>query len=75
MKRGDEELNASSLQFLRSVKRFIASILYSVLIASSPLLLKKNCHLMLHCCNFFKQIHHLKGLSSKICLAEGGIIR
>jgi hypothetical protein len=27
MKRGDEELNASSLQFLRSVKSFIASLL------------------------------------------------
>jgi hypothetical protein len=29
MKRGDEALNASSLQFLRSVKRFIASIFHS----------------------------------------------
>jgi hypothetical protein len=27
MKRGDEVLNVSSLQFLRSVKRFIASLL------------------------------------------------
>jgi hypothetical protein len=31
MKRGDEALNASSLQFLRSVKRFIATNFYSVL--------------------------------------------
>jgi hypothetical protein len=28
MKRGDEAFNGSSLQFLRSVKRFIASIFY-----------------------------------------------
>ncbi len=37
VKRGDEALNASSLYFLRSVKHFIATILYSALNASSPL--------------------------------------
>jgi hypothetical protein len=58
MKRGDEELNASSLQFLSSVKRFIASSLQFFLSvkrfiavifygkpsfnASSPLLLKRS---------------------------------
>jgi hypothetical protein len=41
MKRGDEALNASSLQFLRSVKGFIATIFYSALNASSLLLLRK----------------------------------
>jgi hypothetical protein len=59
MKPGDEVFNSSSLQFLRSVKRFIASIFYSALNASSPLILKKNRRLMLHCHCFFKQIHHL----------------
>jgi hypothetical protein len=58
MKRGDEALNASTLQFLSSVKRFIASSLRFFLSvkrfiavifyekpwfnASSPLLLKRN---------------------------------
>jgi hypothetical protein len=39
-KRGDEAFNGSSLQFLRSFKRFIASIFYSALNASSPLIFK-----------------------------------
>jgi hypothetical protein len=34
MKRGDEALNASLLQFLRSAKHFIATIFYSALNAS-----------------------------------------
>jgi hypothetical protein len=49
MKRGDEALNASSLQFLRSVERFIAMIFYAVLNASSQLLFKETHHLTLHC--------------------------
>jgi hypothetical protein len=35
MKRGDEVLNASLLQCLSSVKRFIATIVFSALNASS----------------------------------------
>jgi hypothetical protein len=42
MKRGDEAFNASLLQFLRSVKRFIATIFYSALNPSLPLLFKEN---------------------------------
>jgi hypothetical protein len=42
MKRGDEALNASSLQFLGSVKRFITLIFFSALNASLLLLLWKN---------------------------------
>ncbi len=53
MKRGDEAFNGSSLQFLRSVKRFIASIFYSALNASSLLILKKNRRLTLYRRNFF----------------------
>jgi hypothetical protein len=49
-----EALNASSLQFLRSVKCFIAMIFYSALNASSPLLLKENHHLTLHHHYFIK---------------------
>jgi hypothetical protein len=59
MKRGDEAFNGSSLQFLRSVKRFIASIFYSALNASLLLILKKNHRLPLYCRYFFKQIHRL----------------
>jgi hypothetical protein len=53
MKRGDEALNASLLLFLRSVKRFIATVFDPALNASSPLLFKRNHRLMLHCHNFF----------------------
>jgi hypothetical protein len=59
MKRGDEAFNGSSLQFLRSVKRFIASIFYSALNASSPLTLQKNRRLTLYRRCFLKQIHRL----------------
>jgi hypothetical protein len=38
MKRGDEVLNASSLEFLRKLKLFIAMIFYLLSKASSPLL-------------------------------------
>jgi hypothetical protein len=38
MKQGDEALNASSLQFFSIIKRFITTIFYSALKASSPLL-------------------------------------
>ncbi len=54
MKRGDEALNASSLQFLGYVKCFIATNFYSALNTSSPLLFTKNRLLMLHCRYFFK---------------------
>jgi hypothetical protein len=54
MKRCDEALNASLLQFLRSVKRFITTNLYSALNASLPLLFKGN-----HRHYFFKEIHRL----------------
>jgi hypothetical protein len=59
MKQGDEAFNGSSLQFLKSVKCFIASIFYSALNASLPLILKKNCCLTLYRRCFFKQIHRL----------------
>jgi hypothetical protein len=42
MKQGNEALNASSLLFLRSVKRFIATIFYSALNVSLPLIFKRN---------------------------------
>ncbi len=75
MKWGDEALNSSSLQFLRSVKHFIISLLqffiqrkcfiatifYSAFNASSPLLFKENHHLMLLQCYFyfFEEIERL----------------
>jgi hypothetical protein len=59
MKQGNEVLKASLLQFLRNVKRFVTTIFYSVLNASSPLLVKENHHLMLHCRYFKKKIHRL----------------
>jgi hypothetical protein len=59
MKRGDEAFNGSLLQFLRSVKRFMASVFYSELNASSLLILMKNRHLTLYRRCFFKQIHRL----------------
>jgi hypothetical protein len=71
MKRGDEALNASSLQFLRSIKRFIASLLqffYSALNASSPLLFKETHRLMLHRRYFLKMIHASLPLLFKVTL-------
>jgi hypothetical protein len=59
MKQGDEALNASSLLFLGSIKRFIATIFYSALKTSSPLLLRKNRRLMFHRRYIFKAIHRL----------------
>ncbi len=59
MKRGDEALNASSLQFLSSVKRFIATIFFWALNASSPLLFMENYCLKLHRHYFLKEIHPL----------------
>jgi hypothetical protein len=59
MKRGDEKSNASSLLFLRSIKRFIATIFDPALKASSPLLYKRNHHLTLHRRYFFKGILRL----------------
>jgi hypothetical protein len=55
MKQGDEVLNVSSVQFFRSVKRFIATIFYSALNASSLLLFKENHHLTLHRCYFLRR--------------------
>jgi hypothetical protein len=59
MKQGDEALNASLLQFLSIVKRFIAMIFFSALNASSPLLfIGKHC-LTLYRHYFVKEIHRL----------------
>jgi hypothetical protein len=55
----DEALSASSLLLLRRVERFIATILFSALNASSTLLLKENHHLTLNRRYFFKEIHRL----------------
>jgi hypothetical protein len=52
MKPGDEALNASSLQFLSLVKRFIAPIFFSALNASLLLIFKETHGLMLHRCYF-----------------------
>jgi hypothetical protein len=59
MKRGNEALNASSLQFLSSVKRFIATIFFSALNASLPILFMGKHHLTLHRRYFLKEIHRL----------------
>jgi hypothetical protein len=59
IKRGDEAFNGSLLRFLGSVKHFIASIFYSALNASSPLILRKNRRLMLYRRCIFKQIYRL----------------
>jgi hypothetical protein len=62
MKRGDEALNASSLQVLRSVKRFNASSLhffYSALNASSPLFKKKIIVLRFIAVTFLRNFAHL----------------
>ncbi len=53
MKGGNEALNVSLLLFLRSVTRFIATIFYSVLNVSSPLIFQSNHRLTLHCRYFF----------------------
>ncbi len=42
MKRGDEALTDSLLQFLRSIKRFVGTIFYTALNASSLLHFKEN---------------------------------
>jgi hypothetical protein len=55
MKQGDEAFNSSSLPFLRSVKRFIASIFHSSLNASAPLILKTSRRLMLDRRYFFNK--------------------
>ncbi len=60
MKRGDEALNASSLQFLSIVKRFIATIVISALNASSPLIFMETHRLTLHRRYFLKEIRRLK---------------
>jgi hypothetical protein len=54
MQQGDKAFIASSLQFLRSVKRFIATIFYSALNTSSLLLFKEN-HLTLNRCYFLRR--------------------
>jgi hypothetical protein len=61
MKRGNKALNASSLQFLSIVKRFLASSLrfLSALNASSPLLFMGKHRLTLHRHYFLKEIHRL----------------
>jgi hypothetical protein len=55
----DEALNTSSLQFLRSIKRFIATTFFPAFNGSSPLLLMENHRLTLHRHYFFKEIHCL----------------
>jgi hypothetical protein len=55
MKRGDEALNASSLQFLSIVKCFIVPIFFSALNASSLLLFMEKHRLMLHRRYFLKE--------------------
>jgi hypothetical protein len=54
MKRGNEALNASLLLFLGSVKRFIATIFFSALNVSLPVIFKRNHRLMRHRRYFFK---------------------
>jgi hypothetical protein len=59
MKQGDEVLNVSSLKFFRSVKRFIATIFYSALNASSLLLFKGKSSFNASSLLLFKEIHCL----------------
>jgi hypothetical protein len=59
MKRGDEALNASSLQFLSIVKRFITTIFSGAINASSLLLFMEIHRLSLHRRYFLKEIHCL----------------
>jgi hypothetical protein len=59
MKQGNEALNASSLKFLWSVKRFISTHFYLALNASSPLIFNENRRLVVHRCYFLKEIHRL----------------
>jgi hypothetical protein len=56
MKRGDEAFNASLLQFLSIVKRFIATIFFSALKASSLLIFMEKHRLTLHRRYFLKEI-------------------
>jgi hypothetical protein len=55
MKQGDKALNASLLQFLSSVKHFIAAIFLSALNASSPLFVVEKHQLTLHRRTFKKK--------------------
>jgi hypothetical protein len=48
MQRGNEALNAPSLQFLCSVKPFIATNFYLALFVLSPLIFKENYRLVLY---------------------------
>jgi hypothetical protein len=59
MKGGDEVLNASSLQFLSSVEHFMATIFFSALNASLPLLFVEKHTLTNHRHYFLKEIHRL----------------
>jgi hypothetical protein len=59
MKRGDEAFNASLLQFLSIVKRFIATIFFSALNTSSPLIFMEKHRLVLHRHYFLKEIRRL----------------
>ncbi len=52
MKWVDKAFNASSLQFLSFIKRFIAPIFFSALNSSTPLIFKEKHHLTLHRCYF-----------------------
>jgi hypothetical protein len=59
MKRDNEALNASSLQYFRSVKRFIAATFTPHLMLHRRYFLKEDHRLTLHRRYFFKEIHRL----------------
>jgi hypothetical protein len=68
MKQGDEVLNGLSLQFFRSVKCFIVSLLqmFTLCLTLQPsYFFNKNHPLMLHYRYLFTEIHRLKVLSSE----------
>jgi hypothetical protein len=65
IKQGNEALSASSLQFLSSIKCFIATIFVLALNTSSLLLFTEKPCVTLHRHYFLKEIHHLKVVSSE----------
>jgi hypothetical protein len=64
-KQGDKAVTASSLQFFRSVRRFIATIFYSALNASLQLLFKEESSFKASMLLLFKEIHRLKVVSGE----------
>jgi hypothetical protein len=59
MKRDDEALNTSSLQYFRSVKRFIATTFTPRLTLHRRYFFKEDHRLTLYRRYFFKEIHRL----------------